>query len=327
MDFNTARNAVDLLLTSPGKEKILRIYGGEPLLNFKLIEKIVPYALKRAKKERKALTITPCTNAVLLTKERVNFLKDYGLRLAISIDGNKGAHNKFRVFPDNTGSFDKVRENLPFVFRNIARKNIAAALDVAPSTAGRLYENFKYILKLGFDTINIEPIHGFQKWGNKAQKELKGSLHKIIKYIRKEIKKGNFIFLTTINREMKDNNLSNFRKGRCLFFQSLEVCPKGEMIFSSFLYNSLGGKRYIMGDVNSGMQKQYENCSFLRKSPACRNCVSVYFNEYKDNSLANHSMEIRDTLSITAAQEFKQFSKSSQVFREYISQAKKHICF
>ncbi|MEK6727161.1 MAG: radical SAM protein [Candidatus Omnitrophota bacterium] len=327
MDFNTAKNAVDLLLTSSGSEKILRIYGGEPLLHFSLIDKIVPYAFKKAQIEQKDLIITPCTNAVLLTKERISFFKDYNLKLAISIDGNKDTHNKFRVYSNNMGSFDKVRENLPAVFKNIARKNIAAALDVTPSTAGKLYENFKYILKLGFDTINIEPIHGFQRWDNKAQKELGDSINKIIRYIFKEIKNNNFIFLTTINREMKNNNLSNFRKGRCLFFQSLEVCPDGEMVFSSFLFNSLDKNRYIMGDVNAGIQKQYKNCSFLQKSAKCRNCVSTYFNQYSDSSRSQLSMKIRDLFSISAAQEFMKLSESSPRFRSYVTEAKEHICF
>jgi len=64
MDFLTAQKAIDLLLISPGKKKLLLIYGGEPLLHPSL-KKIILLALDKAKNLKKELDISLATNCLL----------------------------------------------------------------------------------------------------------------------------------------------------------------------------------------------------------------------------------------------------------------------
>ncbi len=98
MELATAKNSVDLLLRSQGKDKLLSIYGGEPLLNFKLIEKISPYAISQAEKLKKNLIITVCTNATLLEEKYLDFFKKYNIKLIVSLAGEKSGQDKFRNF-------------------------------------------------------------------------------------------------------------------------------------------------------------------------------------------------------------------------------------
>lgn len=326
MDLKTAKQTIDLLISSPGKNKILRIYGGEPLLNFKFIKKIAPYAFNQAKTRNKKLIVTLCTNAFLLTDDHVHFFKNHDFRLAISIDGDEKTHNRFRISGNPSGTYRRIERNLDLVFKNFDKKKLAAGLSVTPSTAHRLFENFKHVLNIGFDTVNIEPIYGFQQWHPKAQKEFFINMLKITKLIFDEIKKRNFIFLTTINRESKHGILTRTREGACLFFKSFEVYPDGEMGFSSFLLNSKNKQRYVVGNINSGIPEKYLSCTFSRKKKICRNCIKEYFSG-NDNSKGENAVKIRDTVSLWAAALLKKKVKENKTFAEYLEQAHQHICF
>jgi len=49
MDFKTAKNSIDNILTDGGELLKIQFTGGEPLLNFNLIEKIINYCNKNYK--------------------------------------------------------------------------------------------------------------------------------------------------------------------------------------------------------------------------------------------------------------------------------------
>lgn len=327
MDFDTAKKAVDMVLSSPGKEKIIRIYGGEPLLHFKLIEEIVPYIYKKAKQENKQPTLTLCTNSILLTIYRIKFLKKYRFKFAISLDGKRIYHDKYRVYAGNASSFNSLSKNIPLVLQQMHRKDLAAGLSVLPDTSSKLFENFKYVIHLGFDAVNIEPTYGFGVWTKEKRICFFNNMAKIVEHIFSGINSGKFIFLTTINRELRYGTLSKMRNGVCHFWNSLEFCPKGEMGFSSFLLNKPGNSRYVIGNINKGVYPRYRDCSFSLANSKCEKCKRGYFVGHDDCSNSSEIVGIRDIISIKSSREIARRARSSGNFRRYIIEAKKHICF
>jgi len=329
MTLETAQKSIEFFLGSKGKDKILKIYGGEPLLNFEVIKKAVFYAKKTARKKNKNLTLSLCTNAVLLNPVHVDFFKKNKFQLAISFDGSKQTHDKFRKFPNGTGTFDKITENFKFLFKNINRRDMAANMAVVPSEAKNMFKNFKYILNTGFDTLNIEPIYGFEKWTINKHKQFQKEMEFTVFFILSQIYKKNFIFLTTVNRELKYKTLSKLKNGVCLFHQFPEIYPDGRIGFSSFFLN-LPQKiqsRYIVGNVNQGrIENKYKNCVYSNKSKKCQNCWENYFN-LPDESMSSKVVEIRNLLSIELANYIQQMAQNNTIFREYINEVKKHICF
>jgi len=326
MDYNTAKAAIDFFLKFGKKNKILKIYGGEPLLNFRLLKKIIPYTTKNIPLNN-SLTLSLCTNTVLLRPEHINFFKRYNFQLAISFDGKKRTHDKFRKFRDGKGSFDIVVRNLALLFKDIKKENIAANIGIVPSEVRRLFDNYKYIVSLGFDTVNLEPIYGFEIWDKKNQKEFEKQMKKIIDFILKGIHKKQFLFLTTINRELKYKTLSRLNKGVCLFDQFLEIYPNGDMGFSSFFLNlpESQRQRYIIGNVaKQEIKVAYSFCRYNKKN--CQNCLIDYFNIF-DKSQSSEIVRKRNFLSIQCANYLKEMAQNNPLFKEYINKAKQHICF
>lgn len=117
LSFKRARNILDYLLAlydsplnkSRGRVIYIGFYGGEPLLNFPFIEKIVTY-LKGLPSPDYHFAFGMTTNAVLLDKY-MDFLVEHDFSLLISLDGNE-ANNGFRVFANGKPAFPVIYKNI-----------------------------------------------------------------------------------------------------------------------------------------------------------------------------------------------------------------------
>ena len=94
------------------KNTYISFYGGEPLLNVKLIKSIVQWVRSR-KIVNCDLIFTMTTNGVLL-KKYINFLVENNFKLLVSLDGND-FNNSYRVNHKGENSFRLVYENILYV--------------------------------------------------------------------------------------------------------------------------------------------------------------------------------------------------------------------
>ncbi len=98
MDFKTAKIAVDKFLREINKNNIeeaqIIIYGGEPLTNFDMLEKIVQHI----RKNKNDLAVTIITNGTLLREKEIKFLKENKIGIGISLDGPKKINDKNWIY-------------------------------------------------------------------------------------------------------------------------------------------------------------------------------------------------------------------------------------
>lgn len=100
------------LNVSYNKQIAISFYGGEPLMNFPLVEKVVDY-VSQWKLNNNYITFSMTTNGTLLDKY-IDFLAKWDFNLFISIDGDK-YHNAFRTYANGKESFEKVFENISLI--------------------------------------------------------------------------------------------------------------------------------------------------------------------------------------------------------------------
>lgn len=116
-------------LSEEKKELLLQIapptlswYGGEPLLNFKLVKnsakyfKSLPWYEYRIKTSDLKFSIN--TNLSAMNDSIVNFLVDNNVLLYASLDGPEEEHNKCRVFENGEGTFNTAYTNLQKIKRH-----------------------------------------------------------------------------------------------------------------------------------------------------------------------------------------------------------------
>jgi uncharacterized protein len=114
MSEETAFRAVDWLIANSRNASKVNIgfCGGEPLLNFPLMRKVVSQAMTKAAEKCKQINFYIATNGSLLTDEIISFLVDEKIDLLISFDGPPEYQNRHRIFKDGRGSYDRVHANI-----------------------------------------------------------------------------------------------------------------------------------------------------------------------------------------------------------------------
>lgn len=146
MTASTARQAVDYLRRRNRGEMAAAIgfYGGEPLLQFPLVQATTEYALEVLPPDLTGFTLT--TNGTLLTGRVMDFLERHRFHLLVSLDGPRETHDRLRIDKHGRGSWDAVMRNLevmrrrnPSLFQDLTRLSVVVS---APASFRRLDEFF-----------------------------------------------------------------------------------------------------------------------------------------------------------------------------------------
>lgn len=110
MDYEVGTKALDFLLQNSGNRKNLEVdfFGGEPLMNFELIKKLVDYGRKEEVKYDKHFRFTTTTNGVLLDDEVMDYLNENMDNVVLSLDGRKCINDYMRPTTNEKGSYDVI---------------------------------------------------------------------------------------------------------------------------------------------------------------------------------------------------------------------------
>lgn len=116
MSFDVARRAVDFLIAHSGPRQHCEIdfFGGEPLLNFHVVQQAVAYIRQQEKKHNKIFKLTLTTNGMLLDERKVQYFNDEHISLVLSLDGRKRVHDKMRPGVHGEGTYDQIEPNLEY---------------------------------------------------------------------------------------------------------------------------------------------------------------------------------------------------------------------
>jgi uncharacterized protein len=129
VDKATALKAIDWLIDNSGEAEHLNIcfFGGEPLLNFGVLQAAVQYAKARGSERGKKFTFTVTTNGSIVRDDVVDFLRTHDVRPMVSFDGPPEYQDANRPFRNGKGSYRRVRDNvekLRAAFPDLAARGI-----------------------------------------------------------------------------------------------------------------------------------------------------------------------------------------------------------
>jgi uncharacterized protein len=160
MDFETARGAVDLLFAeSSGRHGVhITFFGGETLMNFPLLERVVGYATDQAAALGRNIDFSLTTNATLLTPAIIEFLAVNRIGVTVSMDGPPELHNALRVFANGRGSYDIVAAKVKELLAKHHSRPIAARVTLTSGVTDvrRIYQHLKH--EIGFHEVGFAPV-------------------------------------------------------------------------------------------------------------------------------------------------------------------------
>lgn len=120
MPLEVAKAAILFLAQNSKNSKTISIgfYGGEPLLEFELIQNVVEYAEQLFSGRKVMFNMT--TNATLLNMDKARYLYEKKFNITVSLDGPRNIHDSNRIFANsNKGTFDTVMANLEEIRREL----------------------------------------------------------------------------------------------------------------------------------------------------------------------------------------------------------------
>jgi uncharacterized protein len=158
MPVEVGRQAIDFLLKNSGRRKNLEVdfFGGEPLLNFEVVKKVVEYAREEEKKYGKSIAFTITTNATKLNDETIEWLNENMENVVLSHDGRPETHNFMRIDKDGNGTYERITPKI-LKFVGIRKDKTYCVRGTFTSRNLDFSEDVVHLANLGIKEISIEP--------------------------------------------------------------------------------------------------------------------------------------------------------------------------
>lgn len=166
MSYYTCEKAVDKFFkimdkNSTAKKPTIIFYGGEPLINWGVIEKVLPYIKDKEIAYNIEVDKVIITNATLINENIAKSLKRYDVETCISLDGTKNINDINRKYENDKGSFDDVINAIKILRYNGVEPALSSVMskegvDKIEEIAQFLFDDLK-IKGLGFNHVSILP--------------------------------------------------------------------------------------------------------------------------------------------------------------------------
>lgn len=291
-----AEKVVDIIFDSPSPGIKIEFQGGEPTLNWPIIEFIVKRAEKLNRKKGKELDFVICTNLLKSEKKWARFCRDHRISISTSLDGPKKFHDLHRKSRDGGSSYDRFIDNLDFYRKTIGPNSCCALLTITRDNISHLNETIDLYIEMGFRNIFLRGLnpYGFavknrEQIGYTAE-EFVEAYRKAMDYIIDINLKGTY-FAELYAELLLMRILTPFSTGfvdlqspagagisGVVYDYNGEVYPADE----GRMLSRMGDKRFLMGNVLQNTHSEIFGGQILRELvrescvemlPLCAHCV------------------------------------------------------
>jgi uncharacterized protein len=160
MNEETARQSVDFMFAEAGDAPMVHLtfFGGETLLNFKVLRSALAYARERATALGKTVDTSLTTNATLLREEIIDWIVENDVGVTVSMDGGREQQDRFRVFNNGMGSYDVVLPNIRMLLERHRKRPVGARVTLTKQNLDveSIYRHLRD--ELGFWEVGFAPV-------------------------------------------------------------------------------------------------------------------------------------------------------------------------
>ncbi len=279
MSYEVGKRALDFLIENSGTRRNLEVdfFGGEPLMNFDVVKRLVAYARSVEKAANKNFRFTLTTNGVLIDDDVIDFANKEMSNVVLSLDGRREIHDKFRVDYTGKGSWDKIVPKFQKLVQARGGKNYYMRGTFTHANPDFL-EDIKVMLDLGFDELSMEPVVCAS--GDPAELTpediavVKEQYEKLAELMLERDKVGKpFTFY---------HYMIDLKGGPCIYkrisgcgsgTEYMAVTPTGDLYPC---HQFVGDESFKLGDIFNGVsnltkQKEFADCNVYAR-PECKDC-------------------------------------------------------
>lgn len=167
--------AIDLLLSADQDAYALHFFGGEPFLEWPLIQHAVKTGEARLPGR---IQYRFTTNGWALSPQRLRWLADYDVHLQLSLDGTPETQNSARrALERGADSYEHSPAQLADLVHELGIDHDVIQV-VHPSNAAQADTNFSHLLSLGYRRIQLNYALG-SRWSEAASQDFAAALHRL----------------------------------------------------------------------------------------------------------------------------------------------------
>jgi len=156
MPFKVAKEAVDFFFKYSPDPQYICFFGGEPLINFKVIKQTVEYVNNKYPDKKIFFRIN--TNGSLVTPEIAKFFAKNNFVIGVSIDGTKKYHDACRIYSNGKGTYEDTLKGWR-LFQEAGCKNLGVVAVLHSQNIKAVKKNILFFLdELKADSVNFEPV-------------------------------------------------------------------------------------------------------------------------------------------------------------------------
>ncbi len=281
MPDRVAFDAIVWLLHASGDAEQLYVnfMGGEPLLRFELIKKLVPFGKRRAFQHGKQLQFGVTTNCTLVTDEVVAFWRRWGMGFHTSVDGIPVVQNQNRPLASGAPSSPFVEEAVPKILGY--RSNTTARCTVVPENVALLCENYLYFRTLGYTNIAMVPSDG-KDWNEDSIQEFEYQFFLIADRLIDEMRRGVFINLKGIDNYLKSPKREKRQRFQCGAGRGTVLVDVDGNLWPCHRWNRESEGNWKIGNIyenfnESSRQILEKGCPDHLIQEQCDHCLAVDF--------------------------------------------------
>ncbi len=284
MSYEVGRKALDFLIAHSGNRHNLEVdfFGGEPLMNFDVVRRLVAYGREQEKIHDKRFRFTLTTNGVLLSPEIEAFLNKEMANVVLSVDGRREVHDFMRPFRGGKGSYDLIMPKFVHLAESRGQKDYYVR-----GTFTHYNKDFAAdvlsLADMGFKQISVEPVVAPESEDYAiTEADLPEIMEEYDKLAREMVKR---------KKEGKDFNFFHFMidlsGGPCVA-KRLSGCGSGTEYLAVTPWGDLypchqfvGEEEYCMGNVDEGVVRtdirdEFKTCNVYAKEK-CKKCFARFY--------------------------------------------------
>lgn len=264
----------------PQKPSIV-FYGGEPLLNWKVIKDGLEYISNQQKKGiiTQDLDKVIITNGTLVNYEIAEELKKHNVLPSVSIDGPKKVHDFNRIYKNGLGTFEKALSGF-HILRNVGLKPTIATV-LSPDSIPFVKEIAPFFLDdlkvkaLGFNHVSIVP--GFNSYDPVYEERAAEAILKVQDIIQDHHPE---VYERRMNRKLNCFLDKQILRADCTGCgEQISISPKGEI---GICQGYMGSRKTFSNSVFSKEYLPFDDpvfCEWSFRSPLnmeqCINCEAL----------------------------------------------------
>lgn len=285
MSEEVGKAAIDFVISHSGPRRNIEIdlFGGEPLMNFKVVKAVVAYGKEKGREKNKNIRFTMTTNATLLNDEIMDYIDKNMGNIVLSIDGRKSVNDSVRIRRDGSGTYDDI---LPKIKKMVSIRDKGKQYYVRGTFTAQNIDFYNDVLCLadsGFDEISIEPVvlpeYDELAIGEEHIGAIFEQYEKLAQYIIDSKRNGKPIKFYHFNIDINGGPCVYKRVSGCgAGFEYVAVTPEGDIYPC---HQFVGNDSFRMGTVfdgiiDEGISRKFKEGHIYNK-PECSECWAKFY--------------------------------------------------